>query len=112
MRVMTSLIVLFAVFALTGPALAQQPSVEIPGMGPKPRLPQPDRAASVVKFSRIIGWPEGRTPTAPEGFRVTLPSRAAWRARAGCTCCPTATCSLLKYEVTRNPTNPRPNVRA
>lgn len=71
MRVMTSLIVLFAVFALTGPALAQQPSAEMPGMGPNLRLPQPDRAASVEKFSRIIGWPEGRTPTAPEGFRVT-----------------------------------------
>jgi glucose/arabinose dehydrogenase len=71
MRVMTSLIVLFAVFALTGPVLAQRPSVEMPGMGPNPRLPQPDRAASVAKFSRIVGWPEGRTPTAPEGFRVT-----------------------------------------
>jgi hypothetical protein len=59
MRVMTSLIVLFAVFALTGPALAQRPSVEMPGMGPNPRLPQPDRAASVFRNGKTAGPPEG-----------------------------------------------------
>ena len=47
----------------------------MPSMGPNPRLPQPDRAASVEKYSHIIGWPEGHTPTAPEGFRVTAFAR-------------------------------------
>src|SRR5207253_7145338 len=70
MRVMTYLIVLFAVFALTKAAVAQQPSAAMPGVGPNPTLPQPDRAASVEKYSSIVGWPEGRTPTAPPGFGV------------------------------------------
>ena len=75
MRFARHLIALLAASALTGPALAQQPSAEKPGMGPNPRLPQPDRAASVEKYSRIIGWPEGRTPTAPDKFRATAFAR-------------------------------------
>lgn len=34
-------------------------------------LPAPDTTASKNKFSKVIGWPEGKTPTAPEGFVVT-----------------------------------------
>lgn len=34
-------------------------------------LPVPDTTASKNKFSKVIGWPEGKTPTAPEGFVVT-----------------------------------------
>ena len=34
-------------------------------------LPAPDVDASKNKFSKVIGWPEGKTPVAPEGFRVT-----------------------------------------
>ncbi|WP_316736182.1 sorbosone dehydrogenase family protein [Pedobacter aquatilis] len=34
-------------------------------------LPAPDTAASKNKFSKVIGWPEGKTPIAPEGFVVT-----------------------------------------
>lgn len=80
MRAMTSLIVLFAVCALTscaltGPAVAQQPSAKMPGMGPNPTLPQPDQTSSVHKYSYIVGWPEGRTPTSPPGFRVTAFAR-------------------------------------
>lgn len=32
-------------------------------------LPPPD--GSHVNFSKVIGWPEGKTPVAPEGFTVT-----------------------------------------
>jgi glucose/arabinose dehydrogenase len=71
MRVMTYPIVLFTVCALSGGALAQQPSAEMPGMGPNPTLPQPDRTSPVRKYSHIVGWTEGRTPAAPQGFRVT-----------------------------------------
>jgi len=34
-------------------------------------LPAPDTNAAKTKFSKVIGWPEGKTPTAPEGFTVT-----------------------------------------
>jgi glucose/arabinose dehydrogenase len=65
------LTVLCVMSALSGPAVAGQLSAEMPGVGANPKLPQPDQAASAEKFSRIIGWPEGRAPIAPEGFRVT-----------------------------------------
>src|SRR5918999_3595515 len=43
-----------------------------PGRGPSPHLPAPDTSASVTRFSTVVPWPEGRTPTAPRGFEVSL----------------------------------------
>jgi glucose/arabinose dehydrogenase len=37
----------------------------------KTDLPAPDTNAAKNKFSKVIGWPEGKTPIAPEGFTVT-----------------------------------------
>ena len=34
-------------------------------------LPAPYATKSVWHFSNVIGWPEGKTPIAPEGFKVT-----------------------------------------
>jgi len=34
-------------------------------------LPPPDTTHQAKKFSKVIGWPEGKTPTAPAGFKVT-----------------------------------------
>jgi glucose/arabinose dehydrogenase len=34
-------------------------------------LPAPYATESKTKFSNVIGWPEGKTPGAPEGFTVT-----------------------------------------
>lgn len=34
-------------------------------------LPAADTTAAKNKFSKVIGWPEGKTPVAPEGFVVT-----------------------------------------
>ena len=34
-------------------------------------LPAPDTAASKNKFSKVIDWPAGKTPIAPEGFAVS-----------------------------------------
>jgi len=34
-------------------------------------LPAPDTNASKNSFSKVIGWPAGKTPVAPEGFTVT-----------------------------------------
>lgn len=37
----------------------------------QPELPAPDTNASKNKFSKVIGWPAGKAPIAPEGFAVT-----------------------------------------
>src|SRR6266498_4721643 len=34
-------------------------------------LPEPFATPAVRKNSKVIGWPEGKTPTSPEGFVVT-----------------------------------------
>src|SRR5215217_1468703 len=34
-------------------------------------LPAPDTNAAQTKFSKVIGWPSGKTPVAPAGFTVT-----------------------------------------
>lgn len=34
-------------------------------------LPMPDTTASKNNFSKVIGWPDGKTPVAPEGFVVS-----------------------------------------
>lgn len=34
-------------------------------------LPEPNTDASKTKFSKVIGWPDGKTPVAPAGFTVT-----------------------------------------
>lgn len=34
-------------------------------------LAKPYETKSSVNFSKVIGWPEGKTPTAPEGFTVS-----------------------------------------
>lgn len=37
----------------------------------EPSLPAPFATPDVTKSSRVIGWPEGKTPVAPAGFKVT-----------------------------------------
>lgn len=34
-------------------------------------LPQPFETKSVQNFSKVIGWPQGKTPVAPQGFVIT-----------------------------------------
>ena len=34
-------------------------------------LPEPNPDAAKNKFSKVIGWPDGKTPVAPAGFTVT-----------------------------------------
>jgi len=40
-----------------------------------PVLPKPFETPSVSKQPKVIGWPEGKMPTAPPGFEVTAFSR-------------------------------------
>src|SRR6185295_17511990 len=35
------------------------------------KLPAPYDTKSAIHFSKAVGWPEGLTPKAPEGFKVT-----------------------------------------
>jgi glucose/arabinose dehydrogenase len=37
-----------------------------------PKLPPPFETKSVVKHPKVIGWPDGKMPTAPDGFTVSL----------------------------------------
>ena len=54
----------FLLLLLPGSLLADDP---VP-----PKLPAPYATPSVVNRAKVIGWPEGRTPKAPPGFKVTL----------------------------------------
>ena len=63
---------LAAALLLCGPAWAQPAPA---GTGPSPALPKPDPAAAASRFSRVVGWPEGRTPTAPAGFKAAAFAR-------------------------------------
>lgn len=37
----------------------------------KDGLPHPNATKSTTLFSKVVGWPKGKTPTAPPGFTVT-----------------------------------------
>ncbi len=41
------------------------------GFGKTVELPAADLTASKTNFSKVVAWPEGKTPTAPAGFVVT-----------------------------------------
>ncbi len=75
MHALTSRTVLLAGLAFCSPAWAQTVPAGMPGAGFDPALPQPDPSAAATRFSRVVGWPEGRTPTAPAGFKVAAFSR-------------------------------------
>jgi len=60
---------LIAVVAAVSLTLGQAPAPQR-GYGAKPELPTPAPATSVVKFVKVVGWPAGRTPSAPKGFTV------------------------------------------
>lgn len=52
-------------------ALAKQPGNVVKTAIGDITLPPPYATESKTKFSKIIGWSEGKTPVAPEGFTVT-----------------------------------------
>lgn len=54
-------------------ALAAAPALQQPPSGPSASLtlPAPGATPSTANSSNAIGWPEGRTPTAPPGFAVS-----------------------------------------
>ncbi len=42
------------------------------GYAQQTKLPPPFQTKSVRNYSNVIGWPKGKTPVAPKGFKVTL----------------------------------------
>lgn len=52
-------------------ALAKQPGNVVKTAVGEITLPPPYATESKSKYSKVIGWPEGKTPTAPKGFTVT-----------------------------------------
>ncbi|WKL46073.1 sorbosone dehydrogenase family protein [Flavobacterium pectinovorum] len=52
-------------------ALAKQPGNVVKTAVGEITLPPPYATESKTKNSKVIGWPEGKMPTAPEGFTVT-----------------------------------------
>ena len=52
-------------------ALAKQPGNVVKTAVGEITLPPPYATESKTKNSKVIGWPEGKTPTAPKGFTVT-----------------------------------------
>lgn len=63
--------VALASVAFASSAGAQQGPTQLPGMGASPTLVAPDESHNVSNHPRRVGWPEGRMPTAAEGFAVT-----------------------------------------
>ncbi|SHG92080.1 Glucose/arabinose dehydrogenase, beta-propeller fold [Flavobacterium frigidimaris] len=51
--------------------LAKQPNTIVKTAIGDLTLPPPYATESKTNNSKVIGWPEGKTPTAPEGFTVT-----------------------------------------
>lgn len=52
-------------------ALAKQPANVVKTAVGELTLPAPYATESGVKHSKVIGWPAGKTPKAPDGFTVT-----------------------------------------
>jgi glucose/arabinose dehydrogenase len=77
----TTLVLIFSCLVLVGCSEPRSPRDQAPEIddtpdavgttGRRSELPPPYATPSAVKFSTVIGWPEGRTPTAARGFRVT-----------------------------------------
>lgn len=44
--------------------------------GSEVRLPKPFEAESQTKFAKVIGWPDGKTPIAPAGYKVVSFAKA------------------------------------
>ena len=79
MKKIVLIILAFSAFISCKPKVSEQEKIEIvsngsttveTAIGPL-ELPAPYSSESVTNQSEDIDWPEGKTPTAPEGFTVT-----------------------------------------
>jgi glucose/arabinose dehydrogenase len=66
-------IFLCVVLVLSAAAAVQADTVtNAIGRAQERQLPEPYATESAIKFPEVIGWPEGTTPQAPQGFTVSL----------------------------------------
>jgi hypothetical protein len=62
------------------------------GTGPDPQLPPPKKTLiPTLNIAPAVHWAAGEAPTPAPGLRVVAFATGS-TIRAGCTCCPTATC--------------------
>ncbi|HWJ89527.1 MAG TPA: sorbosone dehydrogenase family protein [Flavisolibacter sp.] len=61
----------FATAVFTSTCTSQKKNTSVGIASPNAALPEPYATPDVTRNSRVIGWPQGKTPTAPEGFVVT-----------------------------------------
>ncbi|MCC2675453.1 MAG: sorbosone dehydrogenase family protein, partial [Ramlibacter sp.] len=67
-----ALLPLLGVLALAACATGVTAQSALPGVGPQPQLPAPEKSLlPTVDIAPAEGWPEGATPQVPAGFRVT-----------------------------------------
>ena len=64
-------ILLFTFSVLTGTHCSSQKQSAKQNTNTQVNLPEPFATPATKKNSKVIGWPEGKTPIAPEGFVVT-----------------------------------------
>ncbi len=57
---------------LPAPLAALAAAAAVAAAQPDPTLPPPFATKSVTPHPKVIGWPEGKTPKAPDGFTVSL----------------------------------------
>ncbi|MEJ5988359.1 sorbosone dehydrogenase family protein [Ramlibacter sp. PS3R-8] len=71
--VLVPLLAVLALVACAGGVTAQS---ALPGVGPQPQLPAPQKSLlPTLSIAPAEGWPDGATPRAPQGFRVTALAR-------------------------------------
>ncbi len=68
---MKKIILYAAALFITGLSFAAAAEEMKTGFGGDPALPKPFATEATRRLSKVIGWPEGATPQAPPGFRVT-----------------------------------------
>jgi glucose/arabinose dehydrogenase len=66
MRRSKSVLALAILFVGTQPVTAENLGEQVAA-----NLPEPYATKSVIKHPKVIGWPEGKTPQAPDGLQVT-----------------------------------------
>jgi len=54
------------------PAQQQAPPALPLGSDVAKRLPAADPSKAATRFAKVVGWPQGTTPLAPNGFTITL----------------------------------------
>lgn len=67
----TTAVLSAAFLACSQKKTTDQPSDSVAMADTTIELPAPYATQSSTKFSKVVGWPEGKTPKAPAGFTVT-----------------------------------------